>query len=861
MLKRTNLLKDKIKADVRIENYLRLEGFTVEQKGSNYKTTCPFHADHDPSLVLSTGRQEWRCWVCNDGGDVIDFVQRHHGLSYKEALSRIANLAGIDLAPFTATAEEMTPDEQARFYAVRAYRQVAEWCHAQLRPQDFDFFSKRGITKETLDTFLIGYCPGTPAVKAAFPADVLTAVNILKQNGWNELGWNDVLTYPIFNEDGEIVAFHNRRYNGDKPKYVGTDTDRRLQKDLPYGVYQAKKTARGTWLMVEGNNDTLALHSHGFMNGIAAMTASGIDKQFQLLASLKAKKLYWIPDGDKAGFESMSKMPNVSHGVQVLVNTIGNGQDPDEFLYASGRVAFQTILDGAVLPIEFLVRQAVARYPFQTMTEKVSILQLLSPAVAKLTPLEAKLAYTHIADCFNVDPSFIEDYYAPTSADGSKSYDQDLERVILSAMVSDQECLFIAASKLKREDFFIARHAELFSILVDLSDGVANGVITSLNYEVISAEINKRGRTRQFDGGQFITGFLYGKRPDNFDFAIESVMALARRRRLVEELDKHKRQAVDPNRPVEETVSSALSTISGITLAKSAAVVAGDVVVPAWMDEFFERVDNKGVPPGLDMGAGFRTLNHLMGGLRKEALILIGGDSGVGKTNIALDWFNAVAEHHKVLYISAEMPENQLMDRLIAKLSGVSAEKISLGMGLSTEEMGRIQMAAVRVHELKQRFACRTGMTIDDVNAVIRHEHLKHGIEAVFVDYAQRITVPGLKGDNLYSKGSVISGALKDQTLALKIPVVLLVQLDRKAHAEANPDGANVAESYRYRQDADQFVIISKKSEKQMSNGGGEAAVGNSNLFLDKNRYGRDEILLDAMFDRQSLRWREMTRR
>jgi len=782
-------------------------------------------------------------------------------MSYKEALTHIANLSGIDLQPYTATMEEMTPDEQARFYAVRAFRQFAEWCHAQLRPQDYEFFSKRGITKETLDTFMVGYCPSTVAARAAFPADVLTAVNVLKQNGWNELGWSDVLTYPIFNEDGEIVAFHNRRYSGDKPKYVGTDSDRRLQKDLPYGVYQAKKHARGTWVMVEGNNDALALHSHGFTNGIAAMTAGSTDKQLILLAQLKAKKLYWIPDPDKAGFDSMSKMPNVAHGIQVLVNVIGNEQDPDEFLYTHGRADFQLLLDHAVLPIEYIVRQAVARYPFQTMTEKVSILQLLSPAVAKLQPLEMKLAFQHIADCFGVDPSFVEDYYAPTSADGSKSYDQDLERIIISAMVADQECLFVAANKLKREDFFISRHAELFSILVDLSDAVANGTITALNYEVIAAEINKRGRTRQFDGGQFLNGFLYTTKPDNFEFAIESVSALARRRRLVVELDRHKKLAVDPNRPVEETVSSVLSIVSGITLANSSAVVAGDAVIPSWMEEFFGRVENQGVPPGLGIGNHFKTLNHLLGGLRREALILVGGDSGVGKTNIALDWFNAVSEKYKTLYISAEMPENQLMDRVISKLSGVSAEKISLGMGLSQDELGRIQMAAVKVHDLKQRFACRTGMTIDDVLAVIRHEHLKHGIEAVFVDYAQRITVPGIKGDNLYSKGSVISGSLKDSTLALKIPIVLLVQLDRSSHREANPDGANVAESYRFRQDADQFVIISKKSEKQMSNGGGEQAVGNSNIFLDKNRYGRDEILLDAMFDRQSLCWREVTRR
>jgi replicative DNA helicase len=207
------------------------------------------------------------------------------------------------------------------------------------------------------------------------------------------------------------------------------------------------------------------------------------------------------------------------------------------------------------------------------------------------------------------------------------------------------------------------------------------------------------------------------------------------------------------------------------------------------------------------------------------------------------------------------MSENQLMDRVVSKLSGVSAEKISLGLGLSEQELGRIQMAMVKLHGMKQRYACSTGMTIADTLSIIRHEHTKYGVKAVFIDYAQRITVPSMKADNLYAKGVAISGPLKDLTLALKIPIVLLVQLDRSSHGDTNPDGGNVAESYRFRQDCDQFVIISKKSQKQMDNGGGEQAVGNSFVYLDKNRYGRDGILLDAQFDRTSLEWREVMRR
>lgn len=863
MLKRSTDLKEKIKADVKIEQFLVSDGMRLERKGPNYKAICPFHDDHDPSLVVSVSRQQWRCHPCHEGGDVIDFVQRRHGMSFKEALIYIAEKSGIDVSQFMAKFSELTPEEQTRFTAVKAFKLVAEYCNTKLREEELMFFSKRGVDKQTLDEFQIGYSRDVISIRDALGQEVVEAVGIYNNGRWDEMGWTDTIVYPVYNEDKEIVAFHNRRYADNKPKYCGTPTAKRLQQSAMFGIHQAKKNSHGAVVVVEGANDVLACHAAGFNNTVAAMTAIITEDHFRLLQSLKVKKATWVPDSDRAGIESISKVPNVMHGVQVFIGLLPVGEDPDEFIYRAGRAEFQLVLDKSVAPIEYIIGQAVATRPFNTFTDKVAILQLLSANISILSPIEFKLACRHLADHFSIDQSIIEDYYVSnfTAKDGSKVYDQELERVIISAMIIDKECLFMASSKLKRTDFAMARHAELFAIINGLSEPVANGVIETLNYDVLNAEINKLGKSRQFDNGEFLVGFLYGTKPDNFDFAVETVLQHSRRRRLVEELEKFKKQAADPNKPVEDTVQLTLDAVSSITLEKDAIVLTAETIVPGWMEAFYGRVDNGGRPPGVDIGHQFKQLNHLMGGLRKEALILIGGDSGVGKTNIALDWLNATSMNHNSLYISAEMSENQLMDRVISKLSGVSAEKISLGLGLSDAELGKIQMAMVKLHGMKQRYACSSGLTIADVLSMIRHERMKFGIECVYVDYAQRITVPSMKSDNLYAKGVAISGPLKDLTLSLKIPIVLLVQLDRSSHGDSNPDGANVAESYRYRQDCDQFLIASKKSKKQVENGGGEQAVGNTFLFLDKNRYGRDGILLDSNFDRIDLTWREVMRR
>lgn len=860
LLKRTSQLKDRIKNDVRIEEFMRLDGVELKARGANFKALCPFHADSDPSMTISTGKQMWHCFVCSDGGDVIDYAQKKHGMTFKEAMKYIATVVKIDITDFETKPEEFTPEEAARFHALDIFKRFADWCHGNLRQQDFDFFEKRGITKEVLDKFNVGYCPDTLTAKNAFPTDALMTVNVLKQNRWNDIGWTDVLVYPVFNEDGEIVYFHNRRYAGDEPRFAATDAANRLGSGMPYGVFQARKNANGRVVMVEGLNDVLACHSHGFNNTMGAMTAAIHDSHFKSLASLKIKRVYWIPDGDRPGLASLVKTPNVKDGVQVFVNCLDQNVDPDEYLLQKGRQAFQSIIDNSVLPIEYIISKLVRDYPHESMTDKVSILQALIQNIVELPGLEFKLACKHVADVLGVDSAFVEDFYKPSTAKSDqKVHDQDLERVVLSGMIADKEYLFKACAVLVKDDFFLNRHLSLFQILRGLADEVSNGVISSLNYEILNAEIGRLGMSKLFDNGQFLIGFIYSTKPENFDFALSTIKEYSRRRRLIVELDKHIKQVADQGKDLSEIVSSALSAISQITTDKASSVLSTEGIIPGWMDEFYGRIELKGQVPGVPFGDPyFRKLNHLMGGLRKQNLILLCGDSGSGKTNIALDMLLAMSDTHKTLFISTEMSENQLMDRMISKVSGISAEKIGLGMGLTEPELEKVRFTAVNLYDSKMRIVCGSSMTIGDVAAMIRHERIKNGVEAVFVDYAQRIIVPNAKPNDLYAKGVEVAGTLKNLVLEMSLPIVLLAQLDRSSHQDANPHGGQIAESYRYRQDCDSMVVVSRKSKKQIENGGGENVVGNSTIYLDKNRFGRQEILIDAMFDHINLRWREV---
>ncbi|MBW6431935.1 DNA primase, partial [Patescibacteria group bacterium] len=131
----------------------------LKKAGRNYKGLCPFHSEKTPSFMVSPEKQIWRCFgACNEGGDAFTFLQKVDGLSFGEAVSRLAEKAGVKIE--TRSIEKDT----SKKILYSANELAADFFHQKLsstegqRARDY-LIKKRGLTTKTITSFEIGYAP------------------------------------------------------------------------------------------------------------------------------------------------------------------------------------------------------------------------------------------------------------------------------------------------------------------------------------------------------------------------------------------------------------------------------------------------------------------------------------------------------------------------------------------------------------------------------------------------------------------------------------------------------------------------------------------------------------------------------
>src|SRR5918992_5266618 len=136
------------------------ETVVLKRAGAAYKGLCPFHGEKTPSFVVSPDRETWHCFGCGDGGDIFSFVMRRDGLDFKEALSQLAERAGVELTARTAGEDRRNKRlREALEKAIAWYREVL--LQTRLAERARAYLAERGLTEETLDRFGIGYAPNT----------------------------------------------------------------------------------------------------------------------------------------------------------------------------------------------------------------------------------------------------------------------------------------------------------------------------------------------------------------------------------------------------------------------------------------------------------------------------------------------------------------------------------------------------------------------------------------------------------------------------------------------------------------------------------------------------------------------------
>lgn len=248
-------------------------------------------------------------------------------------------------------------------------------------------------------------------------------------------------------------------------------------------------------------------------------------------------------------------------------------------------------------------------------------------------------------------------------------------------------------------------------------------------------------------------------------------------------------------------------------------------ILLAHLDKIQGRWERKS--DGIEIG--FPDLDAKLGGLKGGSLVIIAGRPAMGKTAFAL---NIAAHVGSALFLSQEMSEGELMDRLIAAEGRLSMERVIHG-GMCDEDHDKMGVAVGRLDTMPLLIDDSPALTVADVRAKARAAKRKHGIELLVIDYLQLMS--GM-GDNRNSVIEEISRGLKGLAKELNIPVIALSQLSRKCEERTNrrPMLSDLRDSGAIEQDADIVLFVYRD---EIYNPDSEAK-GTAEILIAKNRQG-----------------------
>ncbi|MBI4691671.1 MAG: DNA primase [Nitrospirae bacterium] len=336
----------------------------LKKSGQNYKANCPFHSEKTPSFMVSPGKQIFHCFGCGAGGDIFGFVMKYENLNFNETLKFLAKKAGIKLSVYRLEGD--SPEKKEKLYAIQKEALNTFIENLKQSKTACSYLAKRGVSEEMIQAFSLGYANKEwkalyEHLKAKGFEDSLIPQSGLVFTG--EKGIYDIfrnrLIFPIFNIQGDAVAFGGRAIDDSMPKYLNSPETPLFKKgETLYALNMAKDEIRKKdyVTIVEGYLDVIMCHQHGFKNAVAPLGTALTTGHLQKLGRF-TKKVLLVFDGDAAGVSAAKRSIAILYeqGFRGKVLLLPEGDDPDSFLRKTGSSAFRSEMGKAMSMVDFIL--------------------------------------------------------------------------------------------------------------------------------------------------------------------------------------------------------------------------------------------------------------------------------------------------------------------------------------------------------------------------------------------------------------------------------------------------------------------------------------------------------------------------
>ncbi len=369
-----------------ISSYLPLT-----EKGKNYFGICPFHDDTNPSMSVSRDKQIFKCFSCGASGNVFDFVMNYEHVSFKEALSILANKAGIELKGITIKKNTNKYDKDYEIYDL-AHKYYQNNMNSKYAKEAKEYLNNRHIDEDIIKTYKIGL--------SLDKYEDLT--KLLMSKGYNLNKLNDLglsnnnkdvyvnrIIFPLYDLNGRIVAFSGRRYDGIKEnKYVNTKGTEIFKKgETLYNYHIAREFIRSKneVIVMEGFMAVIRSSVNGIKNVVGLMGTAMTKEQANLISQL-SKNVVLCFDGDEPG--RIASLENGSvledKGCNVKVVELSDNLDPDDYILKNGADSFKELIKNAITLSDYRIKRLKKNINLSSDLEKTEYINKVLKETSKI---------------------------------------------------------------------------------------------------------------------------------------------------------------------------------------------------------------------------------------------------------------------------------------------------------------------------------------------------------------------------------------------------------------------------------------------------------------------------------------------
>jgi DNA primase len=363
------IIRQHIEITELIGEYIRLE-----KKGRNYVGLCPFHQEKTPSFSVNSEKQIFHCFGCGVGGDIFKFVMLSEGLTFPEAVRRLAEKAGV-LLPDTDRGWTEKKRSQERFWEINKlamdfYRNIL--VNRQEGGQAREYLKNRGLEERIQELFKLGYAPENwidlvdyLQKKGCLPGELIElGLAAQDDRGIHNRFYGRVM-FPIFNIQGRVIGFGGRTMGQSLPKYLNSPQTPVFNKgQVLYGLNLARPVLQnGPAVIMEGYMDVITAHQYGFTGAVASLGTSLTEGQCRTLLRY-TKEILIAYDADTAGVNATLRGLDILQelGGRVRVISIPQGKDPDDYIRLNGGQGWEGLLNKTETLLEYKLRQANLSY-------------------------------------------------------------------------------------------------------------------------------------------------------------------------------------------------------------------------------------------------------------------------------------------------------------------------------------------------------------------------------------------------------------------------------------------------------------------------------------------------------------------